>query len=148
MPEHKKAPLIQQGFSFITFSGRLRGQRAFGLFNDGVERVRLVHGKIRQHFAIHFNSGQVQAVDEAGVCQRVVVQTYSRVDPLDPQSTEIALAVLAVACCVLVGLVYGLTCNLEGVLAAAIVTFGGLDNLLVTGVSGRTTFNSGHAFSP
>ena len=103
-----------------------------------------MYGQVCQNFAVHFDTGQVQAVDEAGICQSLVMRTDSSVDTLDPQRAEVALAVLAVAGCVLVGLVDGLTGNLEGALAAAIVTFGGLDDLLVTGVSYGSTFNAGY----
>ena len=69
------------------------------------------------------------------------------VDTLDPQRAEVTLTVVTVAGCVLVGLIDGLTCNLEGVLAAAIIAFCCFDYLFVTGVGYNTTFNSRHSVS-
>ena len=66
------------------------------------------------------------------------------VDALDPQGAELTLAGLAVAGRVLVGLVDGLGRGAEVAAAGAVIAFRGLEHLLVTGVSGRATFNSGH----
>jgi hypothetical protein len=50
----------------------------------------------------------LEAVDEARIGQRFVVRAHGGVDPLDPERAELALARLAVAGRVLVGLVDGL----------------------------------------
>ncbi len=68
--------------------------------------------------------------------------THSRIDTLDPQSAEIALAVVTVAGCVLVRLIDGLRCDFECVLATTIIAFGLIDDFLVTGVGYCTTFNA------
>ena len=86
-----------------------------------------MYGQIGQNLTVHFDASQVQAVDEAGIGQCFVMRTDSGVDPLDPQRAEVALAVLPVTRCVLVGLVYSLRRNLEVGLAATVVTFGLLD---------------------
>ena len=56
------------------------------------------------------------------------------VDALDPQRAEGALAPLAVAVGVLVGLLHRLLGDADGVLAAAVIALGGLEDLLVLGV--------------
>ena len=48
-------------------------QRGFRLVDDCSVRFGLVHGQIGQNLAVHFDSGQRQAVDEARVGQRFVV---------------------------------------------------------------------------
>ena len=101
-----------------------------------------MHGQVGQHLAVDLDAGQAQPVDEAAVGQRLVMAAHCGINPLDPQRTEVALAVLAVAGRILVGLVDGLRGDLEGVLAAAIVTFRCLDDLLVTGVGDGSTFNT------
>ncbi len=103
-----------------------------------------MHGQIGQNLAVHFDTGQRQTIDKARICQRFVVGAHSRVDPLNPQGAEIPLAVLAVTGRVLVGLVDRLAGNFKGALAAAVIAFCLIENLFVTGVSGRATFNSGH----
>ena len=102
-----------------------------------------MHGQIGQNLTVHFDASQVQAVDKTRVCQCLIMRTHGCVDPLDPQRTEVALAVLAVTGCVLVRLVDGLARDLEGILAAAVIAFRGFDDFLVTGVSCGSTFNAG-----
>ena len=63
-------------------------------------------------------------------------------------SAEVALAILTVARGVLVGLVDRLRGDLKDVGTTTIITFGGFDDLLVTGVGDCTTFNSGHLGTP
>ncbi len=72
------------------------------------------------------------------------MRTNSRVDTLDPQRAEAALAVMTVACGVLVRLVDCLCCYLKGILAATVIAFRLLDDLLVTRVRDGSAFYSGH----
>jgi hypothetical protein len=90
-----------------------RSSSSARLCHDGAERVGLVHGQIGQNLAVHLDPGQRQTVDEARIGQRLVMGAHGGVDPLDPQRAEIALAVLAVAGGVLVGLVDGLRATLK-----------------------------------
>ena len=53
------------------------------------------HGEVCEHFAIHFDSSQLQAVDKQAVAH--AVQACGSVDTLNPQATEIAFLVAAVA---------------------------------------------------
>jgi hypothetical protein len=64
-----------------------------------------VHGEIGQNLAVHLDPGFRQAVDEARIGHLGIEQADGGVDPLDPQRAEVALAGLAVAGGVLVGLV-------------------------------------------
>jgi hypothetical protein len=146
--DSKKPRCGGRGFLQIQFRVGLSGQRRLSLLYDRCKCFGLVHGQISKNFAVHFDTGQVQAVDEAGIRQLGVMGAHSRVDPLDPQGAEVALAVLAVTGCVLVRLVDGLTRNFERIFATAILTFGCLDNFFMTGVSDHTTFCTGHLGSP
>ena len=64
---------------------------------------------------------------------------------LAPQGAESALLDLAVAISILPGLFNGLAGNADGVLAAATVALGLIEQALVLGVGGNTTFDTGHA---
>src|ERR1700761_3032655 len=59
------------------------------------ERGLVGHGQLGQHAPVHFDLGRLQALDEAVVGD--AVGPGGRVDALDPQPPEGALAVLAVA---------------------------------------------------
>src|SRR5262249_46382987 len=74
--------------------------------------------------------------------------TYRCIEPLDPQCAERPLAPLAVPVGVLVGFLNCLLGDTNRVLAAAEITLGGLENLLVLGVGGYTPFDAGHRRSP
>src|SRR5690606_4047162 len=83
--------------------------------------------------AIDLDARLVQAVDEAAIGQAVLAG--SRVDALDPQGAEIALAVLAVAVGVLQRLFDRLLGDADGVLATTVKALGGLQDLLVLDVA-------------
>jgi len=53
--------------------GVLSRQSAFGLLNDRGEGGGFVHGQIGQNLAVHFDAGQAEPVDEAAVCQGLIV---------------------------------------------------------------------------
>src|SRR5581483_743904 len=108
-------------------AGALRRQRGLGLFHDRLERRRLADGEVGEHFAI---------------------DQYAGLEPLDPQRAEGALAPLAVTEGVLAGLLHRLLGDADRVLAAAVIALGGLENFLVLGVRGDTTFDAGHERSP
>ena len=103
-----------------------------------------MHGQIGQNLTVHLDPGKRQTVDETRIGQRFVVGAHRSVDPLDPQGAEVALAVLAVPGGVLVCLVDRLTGDLEGVLAATVIAFRGIGDLLVTCVGNCPTFNACH----
>ena len=130
----------------FTFQNALGLQRRFGLIDNGTEGFGLMHGQIGQNLTVHLDTGFRQTVDETRVGQSLVMGADSGVDALDPQGAELALARLAVACGVLVGLVDGLRGGAEIPRTGAIVTFGRVKNLLVTAMGDGTTFGAGHLY--
>src|SRR3981081_2567879 len=89
--------------SYWSGRGRL-GRRAAGslghhccpghLYEHGESR-RIVDRQISQHLAVDRHAGQAKALDEAVVGD--VVRARGGVDPGDPELTEVALALLAIA---------------------------------------------------
>src|SRR5580658_7708368 len=76
-------------------SRRLRGQRrARGRDHRG-ERLGLADRYIGQDLAVEIQSGEFDPVHELRIGQPVLAR--ARIDPLDPQGAEIALAVAPVA---------------------------------------------------
>src|SRR5262252_3492879 len=120
----------------------LRRQRGLGLLDDRLERRRLADREVGQHLAVDRDPGLAQARDKSAVGQ--VEGAHRRVEPLDPQGAERALAPLAVAECVLVGFLDRLLGDADRVLAPAVVTLGGLQNFLVLGMRGDAAFDPGH----
>src|SRR5271167_4264802 len=127
----------------MTCSGRERG---LGLVDDRLERGWLVDGEIGQHLAVHDDPGFAEAGDKSAVGEPEAAD--GGVEALDPQSAEGALAPLAVAEGVLVRLLHRLLGDPDGVLAPAVIAFGGFEDFLVLGVSGDTPFDTGHGRSP
>src|SRR5690606_1785690 len=71
------------------------GQSALRDLDQRRERRGLVDREFGEHAAVDRHAGQVQTLDEAVVGQAVGAGTS--VDALDPQTTEVALALAAVA---------------------------------------------------
>src|SRR5262249_55439092 len=78
------------------------GRRADGLgerlardLHEGGERRRVGHGEIGEHTPVDLDASRLQALHETVVGQPV--RARRGVDALDPEPTEVALAVLAVA---------------------------------------------------
>src|SRR6185437_915934 len=117
-------------------------QRGLGLFDDRLEGRRLVDREIGQHLAVYHQPRLGEPGDEAAVVQSE--RAHGRVQALNPERAESALAALAVAEGVLPGLFDGLLGDADRVLAAAVIALGGLVDFLVLGVSGDTTFYAGH----
>ena len=84
----------------------------------------------------------LEPVDEPAVVQ--AERAHRRVEPLDPQRAEGALSALAVAVGVLVRLLDRLLGDADGVLAPAVIALGGLEDLLVLGVSGDAALDACH----
>ncbi len=66
-----------------------------GLFDDGLESLGLVHGKVGEDLAVDFDTGFVQGTHQTAVGE--TFQTGGSIDTLNPQTTEFALFVLTVA---------------------------------------------------
>src|ERR1700744_3431781 len=81
-------------------------QRRLGAVSEPSEGIGVVDGDVSQDLAVKLDTGQLQAVDELRV--RHPVDTGRGVDARDPQATEVALAVTAVAVTVEIGLEDGL----------------------------------------
>src|SRR5438552_498672 len=90
------------------------------------------NGELGEHLAIDLDPRPGEAGNEPAVGQPVLARR--RVDALDPQRAEFALAVLAVAIGVLHRLVDRGLGGADRVLAATEVALGGFENLLVLGV--------------
>src|ERR1700733_9147827 len=125
---------------------RLCGERGLYLPDDRLERRRLADREIGQHLAVHGDVGLAQAGDETAVVQPE--RPHRRVEALDPQCTEGALAPLAVTEGVLVRLLHRLLGDADGVLAPAVIALGGFENLLVLGMRSNAAFDASHGRSP
>src|ERR1700722_2398986 len=133
-------PVSLQGRSA---SGR---ERSLRLVDDRLECDRLVDGEVGQHLAVNHNARLVEPGDEPAVGQSKIADR--RVEALNPQSAEGALAPLAVAKRVLVRLLDRLLGDADGVLAPPIITLGSLEDFLVFGVGGDAALDPGHGRSP
>src|SRR5690349_5550158 len=121
-------------------------ERRLGLFGDGLERCRFVDREIRQHLAVDGDAGLREAVDKSAVGQ--AERTDRGVEALNPEGTERTLLALAIAEGVLAGLLDRLLGDADGVLAAAVIALGSLEDLLVLGVGGHTAFDARHDENP
>ena len=81
-------------------------------------------------------------MDEHAVGHAVLA--YRRVDALDPQRPERALAELAAPVLVLHRLFDRLLGNADRILAPAIIAFGSFQNFLMLGMSGYTALDACH----
>src|SRR5580693_8759929 len=117
-------------------------QRAFRLLDDRGECCGLGNSEVGQHLAVDFYPSRGEAGNEAAVGQPVLA--HRRIDPLNPQSTKLPLAILAVAIGVLHRLVDRGLGGADRVLAPAKEAFGGLEHLLVFGVGGYAPFDARH----
>src|SRR5437762_7480545 len=75
--------------------GLCRGERGPCCFSKRSKSSRIVHRNVRENLAIDFDSGTLQSVHEYAVAH--VVLMCGGIDAHDPQLSEIALLVLAIA---------------------------------------------------
>ena len=123
-----------------------RRDRDLGLLDNGRKGRRLVDRQIGQHFAVDQKAGLGEPIDEPAVVQPE--RPHGRIEALDPQRPEGALATLAVAVGVLVRLLHRLLGDADGVLAPAVIALGGLEDFLVLGVRSDATFDASDDRSP
>src|ERR687893_2729980 len=109
--------------------GGLLRQGGLGALHIGGESRRLVDGQLGQNLAIDLDPSLAETVDKSGIGH--VMHPDSGVEALDPESAEGALLVATVARRILHALLDRLLGDADGVLAAAVEAFGGLQNLLV-----------------
>jgi hypothetical protein len=100
------------------------------------------NSEIGQHFPVEPNVSVMQTRDETAVGHPML--THGSVDPGNPETTEHALAVAAIAIGVLACAHDSLLGDPEYVLATTTIAFGQRDDFLVTGTGGHATFDSGH----
>src|ERR1700722_10009788 len=129
-----------------------RGQRRSGrecglrLVDDRLECGRFVDGEVGQHLAVDHDARLVEPGDEPAVGQSKIADR--RVEALDPQGAEGALAPLAIAKGVLVRFLDCLLGDADGILAPPVITLGSLEDLFVFGVGGDAALDPGHGRSP
>src|SRR5436305_14437853 len=70
-------------------------RRLPGALGKTSERLGVANGDVGEHLAVELDLGQPQAVHELAVAHALLAG--GRVDALDPEPAELALAVLAVA---------------------------------------------------
>src|SRR5262249_3967772 len=76
--------------------GRTSGcERGLRLLGELAERLGVAHGQVGENLAVEFDVPGLEARDELVV--REAVRTCARVDADDPEATELALLVLAIA---------------------------------------------------
>src|SRR3954447_5554251 len=92
--EQKRAPLGAPGRS-CWCCGSLSGRGLPGCLHESAERLGVAHGDVGQNLAVQLDSGQLEPVHELRVAH--AVELGGSVDAGDPQATEVALAVAAVA---------------------------------------------------
>src|SRR3954449_8432411 len=92
--EQKRAPLGAPGRS-CWCCGSLSGRGLPGCLGESAEGLGVAHGHVGQNLAVQLDSGQLEPVHELRVAH--AVELGGGVDAGDPQATEVALAVAAVA---------------------------------------------------
>lgn len=70
----------------------------FHFFNNSSKSSGVVESEVSENFAVDFDTALVDQAHELRVAE--VVETSSSVDTLDPEGTEVALFVFAVAVCI------------------------------------------------
>ena len=101
------------------------------LFNYCGESCGVVEGEVGKNFAVHFDAALVDETHELGVAE--VVETGSGIDTLNPQSTHVALFVLAVAVSVGKTFLPGVFSDGPYIAAAAEVATGKFEDFLAAG---------------
>ena len=114
--------------------------------NDCFEGFRLVDGKVGEDFAIKVDTFFLHAGDELRIGKTELAGSI--VDAGNPEGTEIALFVAAVAVGVLASAHDRLLGDTEHITAAATVTLGGGNDFLVTCAGGNAAFDARHSRSP
>ncbi|BBG29853.1 pyruvate-formatelyase-activating enzyme [Zymobacter palmae] len=102
-----------------------------------------MNSQIRQNLTVDFDVGFFQASNETAVGQ--TVDTSSSIDTRDPQSAELAFTLAAVTVRILTSFDDCLFGYAEYARARTVVTFGQLEDLLVTTVCSHTTFDARHS---
>ena len=102
--------------------------KLFYRIDDSLKCLRVIHGKVCQHFAVETDVLLGKFTHKLRVRQTVL--TCGSVDSLDPKSAEIALLVPAVTVCVSETFLIGVLRNRPNVLSRQEVATGFLEDLL------------------
>ena len=116
-------------------SGGLAFKGLLGLGDDGAECGGVGDREIGEDLAIRFDTGGLEAFDEAGVGQSFVA--CGSADALDPQAAELAFALFAVTVFVGLGLADGVFRVTEELRAETAEALGTQQDALTTGAAGR-----------
>src|SRR5215472_5628758 len=117
-------------------------QRRFCPADDRLERRRFADREIGQHLAVNRNACFAETGDEAAVIE--AERAHRGVEALNPQSAKTALAPLAIAIGILIGLLDGLLGDTNSVLAAAVIALCGFKYFLVLSMSGDAALDASH----
>src|SRR5436189_2099372 len=140
---NKKAACICKAAREVRMEpSRLRRGGLPGLLGKSAERLRIVHGDVREHLAIDLDAGLVQAVDELRVAHALAPRRG--VDPDDPKAPEIALFVAPVAVGVPPRAHDLLVCEPVARVLAAEIAPGLLQDLLLAPLPGDGVGRAGH----
>ena len=71
------------------------GSESLATLTSAAKALAVGNGKLGQHTAVNLNLSGLQALDQSGVVGQAV-RAGCRVDALDPETTEVALLLLAV----------------------------------------------------
>ena len=102
--------------------------KLFYRIDDSLECLRVIHGKVCQHFAVETDVLLGEFTHKLRI--REAVLTCGSVDSLDPESAEIALLGPAVTVCVGETLLVGVLRNRPNIPSRQEVTTGSLEDLL------------------
>src|SRR5690606_13082745 len=117
-----------------------------GLFADGDEGCRFVHGQLGEDLAIDLDAGLQQAMDQDAVGQALLAGRG--IDARDPQCAEVALLLAAIAVGILPGLDDRLVGRAEYLAAGVVITLGLGQDLLVSASGDDAAFDSCHVSIP
>ena len=122
------------------------GRERFGLFGELREAGGVLHGNVRQDFAIEGNARGLQAMDQLALGDAVLAS--SSADALNPQAAVLTLFYTAIALCVAIGAIGRF---LRGLIQLALCeekTFCPLEILLTPSPAFCAAFYAWHGFAP
>src|SRR5688572_5625428 len=121
-------------------------QRGAGLFGKRRKRRGVMDREVCENLAVDLDPGLLQAVHERAVAH--VVLARARIDARDPEATEVALLVLAIAVRVPPAAFDGFLGGLPELAAATVCATGRLHDLLLPLQTRNVRSRARHWFSP
>jgi hypothetical protein len=132
-----------QAFVLRFFRRRL-GRERFGFFSELREASGVLHRDVSQHFAVEFNAGGFEAVDQLTVSD--AVQAGGSADTLNPQATILALLGAAIAKRITIGAICRFLRGLVQLALGEEKAFGPLEVLLAPCPAFCAAFYARHGF--